>query len=283
MGGIGNTALFCLYGMSCKMQNMLPPCGYSVDGIEAIRLLDFENFAGFKFAGDGLYSNCYVEGILQQNGGSYIDVATRDTVTKYTSNLQKGVYTHTIETFIGDISAELTASLHLATKRQYIVLFRSKSGRYFVFGYEAGATVSYSSQAADGFGSLVTISAKSIYPLFEKAPERGGNYIEVSPIRMTLDRTSKTGEFMISSSSGWQLISGNTDSLKFSAIQGERGITRISVEGIEIGQGAFIFENEEGQQTAIYIAYIPDRRVWILDRGVWNMQGVWRNDGIWKF
>lgn len=142
----------------------MPPCGYRVEGINAIRLLDFDDFDGFKFEGDDLYSNCLVTAVLRS--GDIVEVDTPDTA-KYSSSLQNGTYTHTIETFIGDLSAELEAALHLATKRRYVVFFRAKNGHYYAFAYEAGATVSYANQTAEGVGSLVTITAASIYPLFE--------------------------------------------------------------------------------------------------------------------
>lgn len=149
---------------NCRIQNIKPPCGYRVEGIDLIRLLDFDDFDGFKFDGDDLYSNCLVTAILRS--GDFVEVDTPETA-KYSSSLQNGSYTHTLETFIGDLSAELEATLHLATKRRYIVFFRAKNGRYFAFAYEAGANVSYANQTAEGVGSLVTITATSIYPIFE--------------------------------------------------------------------------------------------------------------------
>lgn len=151
---------------NCRIQNIAPPCGYRVEGIDFIRLLDFDDFDGFRFEGDDLYNNCLVTAILRS--GDFVEVDTPETA-KYTSTLQNGIYTHTLETFIGDISASLEATLHLATKRRYIALFRAKNGRYLAFAYEAGATVSYANQTAEGIGSLVTISATSIYPIFEVA------------------------------------------------------------------------------------------------------------------
>lgn len=149
---------------NCRIQNIKPPCGYRVEGIDLIRLLDFDDFDGFKFDGDDLYNNCLVTAVLRS--GDFVELDTPETA-KYTSSQQNGIYTHTLETFIGDLSAELEAMLHLATKRRYIVLFRAKNGRYFAFAYEAGANVSYANQTAEGIGSLVTVTASSIYPIFE--------------------------------------------------------------------------------------------------------------------
>lgn len=145
----------------CRIQNLKPRCGYQIEGITDIRLLDFEDFEGFVFRNDDLYSKCYVAAILHK--GHYVNLDTPETA-KYTTT---GGYTHTLETFIGDLSAELLEQLHLATKRRYIVTFRGGNGRYFVFGYEAGAKLSYVNQTAEGLGTVVTISANSIYPLFE--------------------------------------------------------------------------------------------------------------------
>lgn len=157
-----NTAFFVFtYMAKCRIQNLKPPCGYQTEGITDIRLLDFDDFDGFVFRGDDLYSNCYVTTILRS--GDYVSLDTPDTA-KYST---QGEYTHTLETFIGDLSAELLAQLHLATKRRYIVTFRGGNGRYFVFGYEAGAKVSYVNQTAEGLGAVVTITASSVYPLFE--------------------------------------------------------------------------------------------------------------------
>lgn len=152
---------------NCRIHNMTPPCAYQVEGIDAIGLLDFEDFQAFKFDGDDLYGNCYVVAISRT--GHIVDVATPDTA-KYTSSLQNGLYSHTLETFIGNLSAEMMSVLHLATKRRYVVLFRTRGRRYHVFAYEAGATVTYANQTSGGTGSLVTISASSIYPLFEVDP-----------------------------------------------------------------------------------------------------------------
>lgn len=153
--------VFRLYSMKCRIQNIAPPCDYRAEGIDLIRLLDTDDFDGFEFDGD---NNCLVTAVLRS--GDFVDVECPQTA-KYTSVLQNGIYTHTLETFIGDLSADLGAALHVATKRRYIALFRARNGRYFAFGYDAGATVSYANQTADGIGSLVTITASSIHPLFE--------------------------------------------------------------------------------------------------------------------
>ena len=265
----------------CRINSLVPNCGYNTEGIEAIRLLDFDDFGGFKFDFDGLYDSCYVSEVLQRGDSSYVDIAAPDSA-KYSSTLNNGTCTHTVETFIGDLSASLASSLHLATKRRYIVLFRTKAGRYFVFGYEAGATVTYVNQTAEAVGSLVTISANSIYPLFEKVPVTPGRYITVVPTRIILEAPDTVERFVLTSSSPWQLISGPTRYITLDTTQGGAGSFQITVTGGRIGQGYFTFRNETGQTATIYIANISGRP-WILEDGTWNMLGFWYDNGIWNF
>lgn len=151
--------------MACRISHIKRvSCSYNVEGVNAVKLLDIEDFEGFKFEDDRLYDVCKVVRISVS--GDWVDVEIPDTA-KYNSTLGGNVYTHTIETFIGELSAELSAVLHLATKRRSLVLFKTNMGRYFIFGSDAGATLSYTSQTAEATGSLVTISASSKLPLFE--------------------------------------------------------------------------------------------------------------------
>lgn len=154
--------------MNCRIKNIKPPCGYSVDGIASVKLLDFDDFDGLRFENDGLYDNNLVTAVFHDSQFTELDAPDS---AKYNSTLQNGIYTHTLETFIGQLSAETLANLHLSTKRRYFVLFQTRSGRYFCFGYAAGAQVSYTNQTTEGTGSIVTVTAQSIYPLFEVAAD----------------------------------------------------------------------------------------------------------------
>lgn len=152
--------------MGCRIQNILPPCNYNAEGIDEIRLLDFEDYIGVQFENDALYDGCkvvYIYGI-----GSYVKVETSG--AKISSTLTDGIYTHTLESFIKSLAAELASNLNLASKRRYIVLFRTRSGNYFIFGNDTGATLSYTNQTEGGTGSLITLTAQSIMPLFELDP-----------------------------------------------------------------------------------------------------------------
>lgn len=143
----------------CRINSIKPPCGYVVEGIAQIWLLDFADFQGFQF--DGLYDSAVVTGILKT--GNFVELDAPGMTAKYSS---AGAYVHTLETFVGGLSASSISNLHLATKRRQVVAFKTNAGAYYVFGYEAGAVVNYKNQTVDGAGSLVTINAPSIYPLF---------------------------------------------------------------------------------------------------------------------
>lgn len=160
---------------TCRIQNIKPPCGYRVEGIARIWLLDFDDFGGYRFEGNDLYGNCFVTDILRY--ADFIEIDAPDMVAKYTSS---GAYVHTIETFVGALSASTISNLHLATKRRQIVLFEANTGQFYTFGYEAGAKVTYANQTAEGFGSMVTITANSIYPLFEASKDVLTNNGEVA-------------------------------------------------------------------------------------------------------
>ena len=160
--------------MNCRIKSIVPSCGYRAEGIASIMLLDFDDFDGFRFEDDEPYSNCFVTDVLRH--GELSDMEAPDMVAKYTSTYQNGIYTHKIETFVSDLSAGLLSTLHLASRRRSVVFFRTNNGRYFGFGYEAGAKLSYTSQTNDGIGSLVTITANSIYPLFEVSKDAFNEY-----------------------------------------------------------------------------------------------------------
>lgn len=153
---------------TCRIQSLKPPCAYNVFGIQAVQLLDLDDFVALRFDGDDLYSNCLVTAIYRT--GEFIELETPDSA-RVTSTLQNGRYTHTIETFIGDLSAFYASNLHLATKRRFLACFRSNAGGLHLFGYEAGASLVYANQTDEATGSLVTITASSIYPLFEATPD----------------------------------------------------------------------------------------------------------------
>lgn len=148
----------------CLIQSLTRVCGYQTKGIDEIRLLDLDDFERISFAGDGPSTEGLITGMKRE--GKFIDVCASE-ASQYSSSMQKGVYTHTVETFIPDLTGEMQAALNLAARRRFLTIFRAGNGRNFLFGWEAGATLNYTNQTDGGLGSLVTISAQSIHPLFE--------------------------------------------------------------------------------------------------------------------
>lgn len=146
-----------------RITTIKPPCGYVVAGVASIQLLDFEDFRGFAFFGNDLYRNCLVTGIMRV--ANFVEMQADS--AKYSSAQNGKLEIHTLETFIGELSDDTLSNLNLAKKRRYIPVFKLNNGKYYTYGYEAGATVNYVNQSEEGIGSIVTISAASIYPLFE--------------------------------------------------------------------------------------------------------------------
>lgn len=171
--------------MSCRVKNLKPPCGYSLDGIAKIWLLDHDDFSGYRFDKNDMYSNCLVTDILRI--GDYIELEAPDMVAKYAGT---GNYSHSLDSFISTISHETISNLHLATKRRHIVVFLANNGRYYTFGYEAGAVLSYQNQTAEGFGHLVNLNAPSRYPIFEVTADAMGRFIAAHIFKVDFDNNA---------------------------------------------------------------------------------------------
>lgn len=155
-----------------RVKTIKPPCGYSVDGIANIWLLDYDDFSGFRFDGDETYANCLVTDILRT--GDFTELDAPDMVAKYNG---AGNYVHTLETFINTMNATTISNLHLGTKRRQVVIFRANNGIYYTFGYDAGAALTYVNQTGDGLGHLVTLTSPSRYPLFEVTPDALARFV----------------------------------------------------------------------------------------------------------
>jgi hypothetical protein len=148
---------------------MLPTCAYRRDGVAAIKLIDTDDFVGVKFEGDNTSETAYVEQLNYT--GEIVDIAAPDGAAKYASSLTGDVYTHTLTTVIPSLDAEMQALLHLGTKRRYIVIWQDNSRGWHLCGYKAGARLTYANQTDGGIGAVVTLTAKSQYPLFAIDPE----------------------------------------------------------------------------------------------------------------
>lgn len=145
----------------------MPACGYNPGGITSARVLDWDDFVAFGFAGSALYDSCLVTSI--ERAGDFADVQAK--VAKYSGPISGKIVTHTLETFIESLDADFISAIHLASRRRYIVVFEGMNNKAYAFGYEAGAVPVYTGQTDGALGFIVTFTAPSTYPLFEVTPE----------------------------------------------------------------------------------------------------------------
>jgi len=161
-----------------RIQTLKPPCGYAVSGIDEIYLLDKEDFKGLRFAGGKNYDSCNVDAIIRTS--EFVPLFTGNS-SKYNAPQTGKIYTHTVVSFIPELSAELSEQLNLSIKRRYAVLLKFADGSYYFFGYDGGAVVSYESMTEGGIGTIVTISCRSIYPLFAVSSYETDKIITYNP------------------------------------------------------------------------------------------------------
>src|SRR4051812_46570863 len=110
-----------------RITTIKPPCGYVVEGVASIMLLDWEDFKGYAFFNNDLYANCLVTGITRV--ASFTDLPAAN--AKYSSTQNGRIETHVLETFISVLSAESISNLNLARKRRYIPVFKLNNGKYY--------------------------------------------------------------------------------------------------------------------------------------------------------
>lgn len=149
--------------MATRITKLVPACGYNPGGIASVRVLDYEDFIGFGFESGGLYDSCLVTDV--ERSGEFADVQAK--VAKYSGAINGKIINHQLETFVESMEADMTAQIHLASRRRYVVVFVGADGRAYGFGYEAGAVPVYAGQTDGAQGYMITFSAPSIYPLFE--------------------------------------------------------------------------------------------------------------------
>ncbi|MFV0332146.1 MAG: hypothetical protein ACK5KL_20340 [Dysgonomonas sp.] len=159
--------------MNCRLiQNIKHSCEYNPGGISEIYLLDIRDFVSYRFRDDKLYDQCFVDSI-KISAQDYIRLDVVDE-SNFTENQDNGIYTQTITTFVRSLDYQKTASLLLAGVNKYLIVFSSQ-GKMFSFGSDGGATLSYTQQTGqrgETAGYSITITKKSIYPLFEAAPDK---------------------------------------------------------------------------------------------------------------
>lgn len=161
--------------MNCKLlKNIKASCTYNPGGISEIHLLDLRDFITYRFKEDNLFNNAFVETIFRPYTSQYISLEAVSESNFTESKDAKGNYKQTLSTFVHTLSAEKLESLLLAEVNRYIVVFKTLQQTWFTFGTSEGASVSFSQltgETTEANGYNVTITADSIYPLFEASDD----------------------------------------------------------------------------------------------------------------
>lgn len=142
--------------------------GYNTGGISHIFLLDIRSFLAYRFTNDMLFDECFVESV-RISDYNYINVETIEQ-SKFQESNDNGIYRQQLTTFVRKLGASKTSNLLLANASKYLVLFKTYENKYFCFGSDGGAKVSFSQISGEIGGSSgynLTIDKSSIYPLFQ--------------------------------------------------------------------------------------------------------------------
>lgn len=151
------------------MNNIKRTLGYNLGGITHIWLLNIENFISYKFEHDKLPDKCLVSNIIAS--AEFIE-ADAISESNYTETYHEGVYKQKLATFIYPLTSEKLVNLLTVKKAKYLVAFRTISNRFFCFGADGGASITFSQQTGkdgDNQGYSISIQKSSSQPLFEMA------------------------------------------------------------------------------------------------------------------
>jgi hypothetical protein len=287
---------------NCRIQNLTPACGYNGSGIIKVILLDFEDFQGFGFQDGAGYESCFVESMF--HSGDFVEIPLLDFPGDYAGNLNAGIYSHVLEAFLSELSGSMLSQLHLATKRPQLVIFETRAGKYFVFGQDNGAKASFNIVTADGTGAVLTLSATSIYPLFEVSADalqpykaQPGVYVpvfdETAVCEIDAETDTFTGFLQATFAARVSGISGEPLDIKgVLTSQSGNNPAAMVLEGFPDPLGyevtgtfarrAYI-DGAPSVQYAPDICEAPTPAGWILDTGFWNNSAYWLDNGIWNY
>lgn len=141
---------------------------YNTGGISSIFLLDIESFHSYRFTNDKLFDECFVE-TINISDYNYIDVEAIES-SKFQESLENGIYKQQLTSFARILGGTKTSNLLAINSKKYLVVFKTFENKYFCFGSDGGASVSFSQISGEIGGSSgynLTISKNSIYPLFQ--------------------------------------------------------------------------------------------------------------------
>lgn len=157
--------------MNCKNEkDLITGCNYSIGGIHSIWILDINDFDGYVFNNDSLYDSMYVDNIYVK--GNWYELQAVDEAN-FTEKVNNGAYQQQLTTFIGLYDADIQREMLKSTNSKFLVVFRTFTRKYFVFGSDGGVTLTYENQSGaktESIGYSVTLSINSSYPLFELNP-----------------------------------------------------------------------------------------------------------------
>lgn len=142
--------------------------GYNTGGISNIFLLDIRSFIAYRFTNDMLFDECFVESV-RISDYNYMEVETIES-SKFQESMDNGIYKQQLTTFVRKLGAAKTSNLLKTNTKKYLVMFKTYENKYFCFGSDGGATVSFSQISGEIGGSSgynLTINKSSVYPLFQ--------------------------------------------------------------------------------------------------------------------
>lgn len=142
--------------------------GYNTGGISNIFLLDIRCFIAYRFTDDMLFDECFVESV-RISDYNYMEVETIES-SKFQESMDNGIYKQQLTTFVRKLGAAKTSNLLKTNTTKYLVMFKTYENKYFCFGSDGGATVSFSQISGEIGGSSgynLTINKSSVYPLFQ--------------------------------------------------------------------------------------------------------------------
>lgn len=140
---------------------------YNLGGISNIWLLNIDDFIAYQFKDDSLHNSGYVDALYKN--APFLELGhVEETYLKETFG--NGIYKQELSTFVRNLGQDILNWSQYAMSGKYLVIFRTMHDRYFTFGSDGGAKLSYSGQTGqigEVNGIAIKLEKNSIYPMFE--------------------------------------------------------------------------------------------------------------------
>lgn len=140
---------------------------YNLGGISNIWLLNIDDFTAYLFRDDSLYNSGYVEDVYRS--APFFDLGCVNEASLKES-FGNAIYKQELNTFVRTLNEDTLSWFQHAMYGRYLVIFRTMNDRYFTFGSDGGAKLSYSGQTGqtgETSGIAIKLEKNSIYPMFE--------------------------------------------------------------------------------------------------------------------